>query len=52
MRPQPTVERAGFDVTLFTPQDWRLNAAYRFENATNTALPDNHILFFQVTFDF
>ncbi len=50
--PQPIVERAGFDVTLFTPQDWRINAAYRFEKTTNTPLPDNHILFFQVTLDF
>jgi hypothetical protein len=50
--PQPIVERAQFDITLFTSRDWRINAAYRFESTKNTDAADNHILFFQLTYDF
>jgi len=50
--PQPTTDRAGFDITYFAPQNWRLNAAYRFETTKNTPLPDNHIITLQATYDF
>jgi hypothetical protein len=50
--PQPTTDRIGFDITYFTPYNWRLNAAYRFETTSNIPLPDNHIIFLQATYDF
>jgi hypothetical protein len=50
--PQPTIDQIQFDVTIFAPHDWQLNAAYRYEDTTNTPLPDNHIIFLQATYDF
>jgi hypothetical protein len=51
--PQPVINKIQFDITkFFTPHNWILNAGYRYENTTNTPLPDNHILFMQVTYDF
>jgi len=50
--PKPVIDRAGFDVTFFAQDNWRFNAAYRYESAKDTPLPDNHIVFFQLTSDF
>jgi hypothetical protein len=51
--PQPVINKIQIDVTkFFMPGNWILNAGYRFEKTANTPLPDNHILFLQVTYDF
>jgi hypothetical protein len=50
--PQPTVDRIQSDITFFAPKGWQLNAGYRYEDTKNSPLPDNHIIFLQVTYDF
>jgi hypothetical protein len=51
--PQPVIDRIQFDATkFFLPGNWILNFGYRYENTTDIPLPDNHILFMQVTYDF
>jgi hypothetical protein len=50
--PQPTIDQMQFDVTYFAPHNWQLNAGYRYVDTKNSPLPDNHILFLQVTYDF
>ena len=50
--PQPTIDRIQSDITLFAPKGWQLNAGYRYELTKNSPLPDNHIVFMQLTYDF
>jgi hypothetical protein len=50
--PQPVIDRSGLDVTFFAQNDWRLNAGYRYESTKDTPLPDNQIVFLQLTSDF
>jgi len=51
--PQTTIDQIGFDVAILTPDSWQLNAGYRYENTGNgSTLPDNHILFLQISCDF
>jgi hypothetical protein len=50
--PQPTIDRFQSDITIFTTKDWRLNTGYRYELSKNSELPDNQIVFMQVTYDF
>ncbi len=50
--PQPTIDRIQSDITLFTTKGWQLNAGYRYELTRNSPLPNNHILFTQLTYDF
>jgi hypothetical protein len=50
--PQPRIDRIQSDITLFTTKDWRLNTGYRYELTKNSPLPENHIVFMQLTYDF
>jgi len=50
--PQPTIDRIQSDITLFAPKGWQLNAGYRYELTKNSPLPNNHIVFMQLTYDF
>jgi len=50
--PQPTSNQIQSDITFFTSHGWQLNAGYRYEDTKNSPLPDNHIIFLQVTYDF
>jgi len=51
--PQPTLERAVIDITVFAQDGWQLNAGYRHENGKNgSPIPDNNILLLQLTYDF
>jgi len=49
---QPTIDRIQSDITLFAPKGWQLNAGYRYELTRNSPLPNNHIVFMQLTCDF
>jgi hypothetical protein len=62
--PRPKMDQIQFDLTLFSTDNWRLQAGYRYQNATDSnfhrpplqtpfAFSDNnHILFTQITWDF
>jgi hypothetical protein len=50
--PQPKIDRIQSDITLFTTKNWRFNGGYRYEHTKNTPLPDNNIVFMQLTYDF
>jgi hypothetical protein len=50
--PKPTLDRMGFDVTLFGPGEWEIQAGYRYENANGGSFIDNNIVFLQLTHNF
>jgi hypothetical protein len=50
--PQPRTDRVQSDITLFTTKSWQMNAGYRYELTKNSPLPDNHIVFMQLIYDF
>ena len=50
--PQPKIDRIQSDITLFTTKNWRFSGGYRYEHTKNTPLPDNNIVFMQLTYDF
>jgi hypothetical protein len=50
--PKPRIDRFQSDITIFTTTGWQLNAGYRYELAKNNTLPNNHIVFMQLTYDF
>ncbi len=52
LSPKPTLERIGFDLRLFGPDNWEVKTGYRYENATGDTFVDNQIFFLQLTYDF
>ncbi len=50
--PKPKLDQIQWDLTLFGPDNWDIQAGYRHEDARGGGFIDNDILFLQVNFDF
>jgi hypothetical protein len=58
--PKPTLDQVQFDIMLFGPGDWEIQAGYRHENADGSSptgpgrimFVDNNIVFIQATHNF